>query len=239
MIKKSLLTLVFMALVGMITAQPLQFEYNGTVYSNGQTIICQYDSTLCEFVQHLRIRNLSDHDMDIIVERDILNTIEGATTFFCWGVCLTPDANIGRPVPVPAQTLSEEELQCHIMYDEGIVGLVSAMYYAYDANDPDRKISFRLLANNGADVAENTVSLGLPYPNPANTQVHFDFKDNSCDNLNVVVYNLLGQEVKSQLVSGNQGRVNIAVDDLQSGIYFCRFSANGEVLKTEKFIVKR
>ena len=239
MFKKSLLTLTFMALIGMITAQPLQFEHDGTVYTHGQTIVCQYDSTMFEFVHHMHIRNLTDHDMNVIVEREIIKTVEGAMTYFCWGVCLTPEANIGRPVPVPAQSLSDEELQCHVMFEDGISGMVSAMYYAYDENDPENKIFIRLIAGNGTDVAENTISLGQPYPNPATTQVHFDFKDNSCDNLNVVVYNLLGQEVKSKLVSGNQGRVNIAVDDLQPGIYFCRFSANGEVLKTEKFIVKR
>ena len=45
--------------------------------------------------------------------------------------------------------------------------------------------------------------------------------------------------MKSQLVNSRQSRINISVNDLQPGIYFCSFQVNNEVVKTEKFIVKR
>ena len=54
-----------------------------------------------------------------------------------------------------------------------------------------------------------------------------------------MVYNLLGQEVKSTVVNGTQGKVVITLDDFQSGIYFCSFFMDGEMVKTEKFIVKK
>ena len=69
--------------------------------------------------------------------------------------------------------------------------------------------------------------------------VYFDFKDNRADNIKTVVYNLLGQEVKSQFISGSQGRISIPVTDFQPGIYFCSFFVNEEMVATEKFIVKK
>ena len=240
MFKKSLLTLTLMALVGMITAQTLQFEYEGTVYTSGQTIICQYDSTMFEYIQHMRIRNISDRNLNVVVEQNVIETCDDALVSLCWGVCAAPNDHIVCPaVPIPAQTLSEEDLSFHCMFPMEETGVVTVKYDAYDENHPDYKISLIVLSGKGANVAENSISFGHAYPNPATTQVHFDLKGSSHDDLNVVVYNLLGQEVKSQLVSGSQGRINIAVDNLQPGIYFCSFQVNNKVVKTEKFIVKR
>ena len=235
--KKTIFTLILLAVVTLMSAQTLQFEYEGHVYENGETIICQYDEALFEYVQHLHIRNTSNQDLNVVVEREILETVDNAMTFFCWGQCLSPDNNISPAVLISANTLSPEDFDIHVSIPEGETRVVKARYYAYDASDPDTKISFLLLAGQTASVSESNLSLGQAYPNPATSQVHFDLR--CSDNVNVVVYNLLGQEVKSQLVSGHQNRVNIAVNDLQPGIYFCRFSVNGEVLKTEKFIVKR
>ena len=237
--KKTIFTLILLAVVTLMSAQTLQFEYEGHVYENGETIICQYDEAMFEYVQHLNIRNISNQDLNVVVEREILETVDNAITFFCWGLCLAPTGNISPEVLVTANTLSDEAFDIHVIIPEGETGVVKARYYAYDASDPDTKISFLLLAGQTASVYESNLNLGQAYPNPASSQVHFDLKTGGNDHIDVVVYNLLGQEVKSQLVSGHQNRVNIAVDDLQPGIYFCRFSVNGEVLKTEKFIVKR
>jgi hypothetical protein len=117
--------------------------------------------------------------------------------------------------------------------------VVKANYSAYDRANPDEKINIIVLFGPGAGTEEHTIRLGQAYPNPASSQVHFDFSRNGNSNVNVVVYNLLGQEVKSQIASGNQGRISIAVDDLQPGIYFCSFRVDNEVVRTEKFIVKR
>lgn len=237
MFKKSLLTLALFALVGIISAQNIQFEYEGTVYTSGQTVICPYDEAMGEYVLHLGIRNLGDTEANVVVHREIFEMPEDGLTFFCWGMCYDPTVDMSRGVPVAPQTLAEEELSVHFMIPEG--GLAKMNFYAYDENAPENIISLYLMAGNGAGVTENTLTLGSAYPNPASTQVHFDCKAGNGDDVNVVVYNLLGQEVKSQMHSSVQGRINIDVDDLTPGIYFCSFVVNNAVVKTEKFIVKR
>lgn len=237
MFKKALLTLSLMAMVGMITAQSLQFEHEGTVYQDGQTIVCQFIDY--EYVQELQIRNLTDNQLDVIVEKEIIDDLEGVTNFFCWGLCYDPNQLVSSPWPIAAQSLSDELFSFHFIFDEGVCGTSRVRVYAYARSNPEERISLVFEAANTTDVAENTLSLGKPYPNPASSQVSIDFKAANSSNINVVVYNLLGQEVKSQLANGMQGRINIAVDDLQPGIYFCSFQVNNEVVKTEKFIVKR
>lgn len=237
--KKTIFTLVLLAVTTFMAAQTLQFEYDGHVYEDGETIICHFDEAMYEYVQHMQIRNISNQDLNVTVEREIIETVNDAITFFCWGQCLAPDNNISNPVAITANTLSEEAFDIHVSIPDGETGVVKARYYAYDESNPDSKISFLLLAGQTAASPEYTVNLGQAYPNPASTQVHFDFNCTGGSNMNVVVYNLLGQEVKAQPVNGNRGRINIAVDDLQPGIYFCSIQVNNATVKTEKFIVKR
>ena len=237
--KKAFFTLALLAVVTLLSAQTLQIEYEDHVYENGETIICEYDENLFEYIQHLQIRNLSSEEVSVTVEQDVIETFPDVMVQFCWGMCYVPSTNpfTSDPVIIPANVLSAEDFSIHISIPETETGVVKVKYSAYDRSDPDTRVSIIILAGQTAHVAENHFTLGQAYPNPATSQVHFDLQSN--DNVDVVVYNLLGQEVKSQLVSAHQNRVNIAVDDLQAGIYFCRCSINGAVVKTEKFIVKR
>lgn len=235
--KKAFFTLTLLAVVTLLSAQTLQFEHNGHVYENGETIISPFNEDFQEYITELNIRNLTNDDINVIMEQDILEAADGIMMQFCWGLCMVGTEHlVSQPVLVAAQTLSADIVSLHCAFLEGETGVVKAIYHAYDENNPDNKISITVLYGQTANTPEYTFNLGQAYPNPATSQVHFDLQCNS--NVDVVVYNLLGQEVKSQLVSEHQNRVNIAVNDLQPGIYFCRFSINGEVVKTEKFIVK-
>lgn len=235
--KKAFFTLALLAVATLMSAQTLQFEHDGHVYENGETIISPYNEAFGEYVTELNIRNLSNNDMNIIVEQDILEPADGIMMQLCWGQCMVGNEHlVSNPVPVPAQTLSTDLVSLHCLFLEGETGVVKAVYHAYDENNPDSKISIIVHYGETANVGETNFTLGQAYPNPASTEVHFNLRCD--DNVNVTVYNLLGQEVKSQLVGAHQSRLSIAVDDLQPGIYFCRFSVNGMVERTEKFIVK-
>ena len=232
--------MMLLAVAAIVSAQDLQFELNGTVYQDGETIVSPYNEMAGEYIQTLFIRNLTDESLNVTVEREILQDIPGTMLTFCWRSCLPPDVNISQAVPIPAQTLSTEEFASHVMFGEE-QGIVAIKYYAYssDQDEPNNRISITILAGEGAGVTENNVSVGSAYPNPASSQVHFNLKANGNSDVKVMVYNLLGQEVKSQWTNSSAGRINIAVDDFQPGIYFCSFLVNNEIVKTEKFIVKR
>lgn len=237
--KKTFFTLLLLAAVSLMSAQSLRFECDGEVYQDGQTIVASFDESMFEYVVHLHIRNLTDNDQNVIVVQDVIEEVAGAMVYMCWDQCAAPNNHIeDGPVAIPAQSLSENELSCHAMFSK-TSNVVKANYSAYDRANPDEKINIIVLFGPSAGTEEHKILLGQAYPNPASSQVHFDFSRNGNSNVNVVVYNLLGQEVKSQIASGNQGRISIAVDDLQPGIYFCSFRVDNEVVRTEKFIVKR
>lgn len=241
--RKSLFTLILLALAGFVSAQTLQFEWNGHVYGEGETIECTNDEYgVGEYIQHMQIRNLTSADLDVIVEKEVLEDLEGTMNFFCWGLCFDTAVYVSpRPVVVEANSVSgEAALSFHVMYDEGVFGKVRMRYYVYAADQPDDRIYIDVVFNkSGEGVGENTrpMTMSKAYPNPASSLVHFDYSFDG--NLSAVVYNLLGQEVLRQDLNANNGQMSLSVADLQEGIYFCTMMVNGRACATEKFVVKK
>ncbi len=241
--KKTLFTLVLLAVMGFVSAQSLQFEWDGNVYNDGDAIECVNDEFgFGEYIQHMQIRNLTSADLNVIVEKEVLEDLEGVMNFFCWGSCFSPDVFVSpRPVTVEANSVTgEEALSFHALYDGEVYGYLVMRYYAYDESNPDERVSIIVkFHRSGEGVAENAIEFGHAYPNPASSMVSFDYALSSGDKVSVSVYNLLGQEVMGQQLNNLQGKVSFSVADLNEGIYFCNLFVNGCAVKTEKFVVKK
>ena len=243
MLKKSIFTLIFLAVIGCVSAQSLRFELNGTVYSDGETVVCTNDLYgFGEYVQDMQIRNLTSGDLNVVVKKEVVENLEGTTNFFCWGMCFGPDLEVSPAVPVAANSVSAEgSLSFHVAFDESVFGYVLMKYSAYDERNPDDKVTILVkFHKSGAGLNEvPTCSFGHAYPNPASSVVRFNYVLSSTGNAVVGIYNLLGQEVMTQELDSFQGQLSFSVADLQEGIYFCTLLVNGKALQTEKFVVKK
>ncbi len=244
MVKKSIFTLIFLTVMGWASAQSLRFEWNGQVYSEGETVECNFDEFgYGEFIQHAQLRNLTSGDLNVIVEKEVIEDLEGAVNFFCWGSCYGPDVFVSpNPVMVEANTVTgENDLSFHVMYEESLFGKVRIKYSAYDERHPSERVTIIVLFNkSGTGVHEiASARFGQAYPNPASSAVNFDYSIEAGDNASVSVYNLLGQEMLSQPLNSLNGRLSISVSDLNDGIYFCKLFVDGCAVKTEKFVIKK
>ena len=241
--RKSFFTLILLVLAGFVSAQTLQFEWNGHVYGEGETIECTNDEFgYGEYIQHLQIRNLTGEALPVIVEKEILEDLEGTMNFFCWGSCFDPSVFVSsHPVEIPANSVCDSAaLSFHAFFDEGVFGQLKMRYYAYAEASPDDPIYIDVVFNkSGESIADHahTMTMGKAYPNPASSLVHFDYSFDG--SLSAVVYNLLGQEVLRQDLNANNGQMTLSVADLQEGIYFCTMMVNGRARATEKFVVKK
>lgn len=235
---------MFLALIGYVSAQSLQFELDGTVYTDGQTIQCTYVEEWGEYVQYMQVRNISPNsDINVMVEKQVVEDIHGSDISFCWTECYSSAINISpTPVNVPANTLSEQELSVHVFFPAETQGHILVRMVAFDEVNPDDQVSILVrFANDGTGVSERLpqCKLGHAYPNPASSTVRFDYTLSSADRASVVVYNLLGQEVMNQQINNLQGVASFSVAGLNEGIYFCNLFVNGQAMKTEKFVVKK
>lgn len=234
MIRKSLLTLVLLAFAGFVSAQSLQFELNGEVFTDGQEITCTNDEYgFGEIIQHMSLRNISNNDLSVLVEKEIVQDMEGAMNTFCFGNCYGPDTFIGEPVRISAQSLNTDDLSFHVIFEQ--FGSVVMKYYAYDSANPTDRVSIVVKFVYGDTGVSESISMSSAYPNPASSVVRFDV---NCEGAaSVELFNLLGQKVMNQSVEN--GQVVLSVADLNEGVYFCNLKVNGQVVKTEKFIVKK
>ena len=239
MIKKSIFTLLLMAVTGFVSAQKLQFELNGEALADGQTIYCvNFIEDFGEFIQELHLRNISGTDLNVVVEKEEITVPEGSMNYFCWGMCFAPSVYVSPAVPMAAGAVSGEgDLGFHFM-PVSLNDFASIRYYAYDERDEER-ISVVVVFNSleGVNDHAQPMTMGHAYPNPASSVVHFNYAVEG--HLTAVVYNLLGQEVLREDLNANAGQLSLSVADLQDGIYFCTMMVNGRALTTEKFVVKK
>lgn len=243
MIKKSIFTLMFLAVMGCVSAQSLQFEWNGHVFEEGETIECTNDEYgFGEYIQHMQLRNLTSGDLNVLVEKKVIEDLEGTINYFCWGMCFSPDIFVSpSPVAVAANSVTNEEaLSFHTMFEENVFGKVQVMYSAYDERHPDEAVTINVVfKKSGVGVIENSrpMTMSNAYPNPASSYVHFNYSFDG--QLSAVVYNLMGQEVARQELNANDGQLTLSVSDLQDGIYFCTMMVDGRAWTTKKFVVKK
>ena len=243
MVRKSIFTLMLLAVMGYVSAQSLQFEWDGHVYSEGETIECTNDEFgYGEYIQHMQLRNLTSGDLSVIVEKEVVEDLEGTMNFFCWGSCFGPDVMVSpNPVAVPANSITGEgALSFHAMFDENVFGKIQVKYSAYDERHPEDAVTINVVFHkSGVGVQESlAVHVGQPYPNPASSTVSFDCNLQG-GNVTAVVYNLLGQEVMKQDVNTFEGKLNLSVANLNDGIYFCSVMRDGQNFATVKFVVKK
>lgn len=245
MMKKLLLSFALVASAIFASAQAINFEQDGVVIENGQEIIVTEIAEWGEFTLELQIRNNTDAELPIVVEKEEIQMVDSTQNFFCWGQCLSPTLFVSPAVPLAGNTVSEHGMLSfhHMFYSVSWTpGTSVVKYSAYPENDRDNVIFFYALfayeATSAEEVSYNN-TFGQGYPNPASSVINFDYSLNSSDMATVNIFNLLGQQVMQENINGGQGSLNISVEDLQEGVYFCNFIVNNEVVKTSKFVVKK
>ena len=246
MIRKSLLTMMLLAIFGFVSAQSLQFELNGHVYADGDVVLCNEPNFVFdEMIQHFQIRNNSSEAINVVVKKEEMEVLEGTMNYFCWGLCLSPEVYVSQPVAMEAGAVSgEEDFAIHVSFDpewtmdpaQWLQGAVVMKYTAYNERNEDDKVSVIVkFVYEYTSVEDHQVGMSQAYPNPASSVVRFDV--NCGGATSVELFNLLGQKVLNQSVEN--GQVVLSVADLNEGVYFCNLKVNGQVVKTEKFIVKK
>jgi len=106
---------------------------------------------------------------------------------------------------------------------------------------PDKKLE---VTSESGDVLPASFEIGEPYPNPFNSSTRFEILNSIGGELEMEVYNLLGQNVYSK-VEKTGGRKYLIWDghdiegyEVPSGIYFFRFKRNGMVLMRKAILLK-
>ncbi len=127
------------------------------------------------------------------------------------------------------------DLPVTVTNNTSLDGAVSVDHFFIKAEIPNFACTVNL---DETKASINDVNSSL-IPNPAKGNVNVSVKLLTSNNIDVTVYNLVGQLVKSVKTEGQVGEntINVNLDGLNTGIYMVKVSANGKTT-TKKLVVE-
>ncbi len=244
--KKIYLLWVLLFSVFVVNAQVFRLSYieresgDSLVFDNVCHVLLDSDEDFN--ATFIYFENISGQEINYRVQLTEKNLSQGATVQMCFsGSCLETDLS-------DVKTLQAGE----VMRDFDLTYLyptldVSRVKVSFVSADNDEVLqSFDVtysetLEQVSVPKVEKNVGLSLsasPIPAASYTNIRYSIPT-QYKNANIVIRNPLGTVVAKYTVpTGKNGKVNVNVSNLNSGMYFYSIVADGKTLSTKKLIVK-
>lgn len=218
------------------------------------------DSTLgSEMVFDFEVRNISQSQQTVFEVRTINNLPSNWTSSLCFGTtCFSPalDSIVSTPdfnsSPLnPGDTLFTS---LHVVADSSTTGTANVQLQVGTLRNPTVRTSIDFTARvipvsvEDEKVTVKDFYLQQNYPNPFNPSTKINFGLKKAGNVEITVYNILGNKVAT-LLNGYKpaGNHSVSFDarnlpagrqGLSSGVYFYRIVTN-EFVQTRKMILEK
>ena len=244
---KKIFTLILMLATVATYAQSLSMTYEGAPVNNGDTlevIVPQLNSTQDYY---LDLTNVTDEDVTVMVYKNELSMLEGASASLCvGGTCYPPTTMNSNPFVIQAHTTlshtgDNSGSAFHMSYKTVTEGTSYVMFSFtnYENSDDCVAVIFKLVyAPTDIDVVSSVTKMRA-YPNPASDNVTVEYAiSGNANKAQLVVKNLLGATLYTRNLDVNANKVRLDVSEYPAGIYFYSIEADGRPLVTKKLLVK-
>jgi len=177
----------------------------------------------------LKVENLTDQDLEVIVTRNTATP----SNYMCWMACHTPSVNIASALTISANaTVDNFSGYVLSMSEESDV----TINYCFSlVNDPGDKICVDVLYTSSSEylsLQEDAQPNFFVFPNPAQDRLNINFEGGAP--VEFVLYNMLGNRVFEDVFS----RVKtLDLRPFQSGIYFYTLSVQGKETQVQKLLI--
>ena len=247
--KKLLFTLALLISVFALSAQSYTVTLDGAVVENGATYYV-YDDGSASWGEpgseiQIEFTVTANENMRLVGKKTPINLVDGTTTWICFGQCLAPTTTVQETEPYQISAGEEMLLSGHYMADDYMAVLGQAQQITleiWDASNPDDKFTINVTFTyslEGIEDYNSVETFSNAYPVPASDVVNFDYNFASSENAEVAIYNMMGQEVLRNSISGMSGKLSINVSDLTDGVYFYSLIVNGKTEKSSKLIIRK
>ncbi|MFK7905716.1 MAG: T9SS type A sorting domain-containing protein, partial [Chitinophagales bacterium] len=119
-----------------------------------------------------------------------------------------------------------------------IEGKEAGVYTVLITDALDCQQTVEVVIDSATDIEDLTQQPFLLYPNPATNQIQLDWKQAISTQVELSIFNTLGQKVNTFSVDATVGKSQMTLDisGFESGVYLLQWSANGKIW-TERFYV--
>lgn len=242
---KKIFTLILMLATVATFAQSLTVAYEGTAVNNGDTlevVVPQLNTTIDYY---LDLTNVTDNDVNMVVYKNDLDLVAGASSSLCiGGTCFPPSTTESNPFVIAAHTTLSHTTSndaFHLGYKTPVAGTSYVMFTFsnYDNSDDCTSVVFKLVYDpTSVDVVSYATKMRA-YPNPASDNVTVEYAvSGNANKVQLVVKNLLGATLYTRNLDVNANKVKMDVSEYPAGIYFYSIEADGRPLVTKKLLVK-
>jgi hypothetical protein len=230
------------------------FAFTASIFSQDITFVPREteltDTLNSEMIFEIDVTNISLSEQTIFLVRTINNLPENWSSSICFDSCLpgwvdsaTTSSEYGSS---PLQPNETRLVALHI-FPLTNIGTGYAQMQAGTLRNPNDRVTvdFTAIVNPTSVEDANTVVdnyyLAQNYPNPFNPSTKINFGLKNSGNVEISVYNILGNKVAT-LVNGfkSAGNHSVSFDasNLSSGIYFYKIVTSGFV-QTRKMILEK
>jgi hypothetical protein len=192
---------------------------------------------------HVHISNTTNSLKRVTIARFINYITPNQMEFFCYGattgLCYPP----GTPASNGTDTILANSTDVSFkatLSPLGNYGPASIHYRIFDTDNPSDSIGVDLAWDITTSVGEINQVYGLSkaLQNPADAFTVYNYNLKSNDNTDrLVVYNMLGSQVKSMDIPGKSGALVLTTSDLKAGMYMVSYISNGKVKDTSRLVV--
>lgn len=233
------LFLLLSSFSGVLFSQTLELQTtNGSILQYGDTITVSGTSQSSELIAHLNVKNISSNSIQVSCTKSYVSIVTGSSNTFCWANnCYPPTVYTSTN----SKTLASQEIATDFSgdyYPNGISG-ISYIRYTFNVYHGDSAWIIVKYDATGSSISSNNLAKLLkPYPNPASTNVNIPFQLSSNQKGCIEIYDVIGK-IKGQFYINSKTNIqSLPVDNLNNGIYFVQLKVNGNIIGTEKIIIK-
>ncbi|OFY84629.1 MAG: hypothetical protein A3F72_01340 [Bacteroidetes bacterium RIFCSPLOWO2_12_FULL_35_15] len=246
--KKILTSLFFISAITYSFGQSLRL-YNGATEITATTFTVTISANVLQ-ANDIDIHNITGSSVNFKIRRTILSPPMDSTcaVYFCAGSsCYAPSAltvfnepGSGTSLAGMTNLTGAQGLIAH--FDVGAACCETYIkYQVYNTNlaGDTATVTIHYTCASGVDDIEKAKgTISNAYPNPANSIVAINYEVNNLSyNGKIVIYDMLGKQVKEFIITDKQGVAKINVTDLNDGIYFYSFLMDGKAIATRKLVV--
>ncbi len=194
----------------------------------------------------IRLKNLSENAVHVLVRREEAQIGSSQKTYFCWdGDCeeKSVDRTYISHIIEPGQILESFSS----VFETGLNETSSTIKYVfYNRDDPSDLVEVRLTysvkekISSGLLYKSNDIQLSDIYPNPVTDIAYVDYHiTNEDTEAEIVLHNLLGSLVAKFDLNPVERELKIDTNELKPGVYFYTLYVDKEGKVTKKMLVRR
>lgn len=194
----------------------------------------------------IKLKNISDAPVHVLVRRVETQIGSSQSTYFCWDAdCLEPDKNqmftshLIKPGEIVETFVS--------VFSSGLDETVSNLKYLfYNRDNPEDKVEVELgytvkdQTAGGFMFNSNSISISDIYPNPVSDIAYIKYLIYNEDiEAKIVFHNVLGSMVGEFNLNPVEKDLKITTEDFKPGVYFYTLYVDNEGKVTKKLIIKK